>query len=203
MKKILPLPPLLLLFAAATLVHLSCAKEPAKTTLSGRVIEYGTAEPVPDAQVFVISQEVDPFGPSVSVIADSFRTAADGTFHREYLNDDLSGGEYVSVYKPGFRYEKDLPFHNGENNLEVVLRPYAWLKLKTVPDLGESYIDVDVEIGYWLTYDSVTGDTTRIFEILGNRYVNIRWIPYSNTSILYKDSIYCPGGDTTYYELHF
>ena len=27
MKKILPLPPLLLLFAAATLVHLSCAKE--------------------------------------------------------------------------------------------------------------------------------------------------------------------------------
>lgn len=203
MKKILPLPPLLLLFAAATLVHLSCAKEPAKTTLSGRVIEYGTAEPVPDAQVFVISQEGDPFGPSVSVIADSFRTAADGTFHREYLNDDLSGGEYVSVYKPGFRYEKDLPFHNGENNLEVVLQPYAWLKLRTVPDQAESTIGVSIDaFGYPFFIYSFEGDSSRVFEILGNQDVMITWFTYQPTQE-HSYSIYCPGGDTTYYELHF
>ena len=202
MKKILPLPPLLLLFAAATLVHLSCAKEPAKTTLSGRVIEYGTAEPVPDAQVFVISQEGDPFGPSVSVIADSFRTAADGTFHREYLNDDLSGGEYVSVYKPGFRYEKDLPFHNGENNLEVVLRPYAWLKLIPVADQGETLISVNIsEVGYGLMIGQFS-DTVRVFEILGNKDVTIRWGPWGGTEKI-EEVIYCPGGDTTCYELHF
>ena len=202
MKKFMLLPPLLL-FVAGLLVQLSCTKEPAKTTLSGRVIEYGTAKPVPDALVYVISQEGEPFGPSVSVIADSFRTATDGTFHREYLNDDLSGGEYVSVYKPGFRYEKDLPFHNGENNLEVVLRPYAWLKLRTVPNLGESYIGVDIDgVGYLLTYDSVTGDTTRVFDILGNRDIKITWFTYQPTEE-HSTSIYCPGGDTTYYELHF
>ena len=192
-----------LLLFAGLFVHLSCAREPAKTTLSGRVIEYGTAKPVPDAQVFVISQEGDPFGPSVSVIADSFRTAADGTFHREYLNDDLSGGEYVAVYKPGFRYEKDLPFHNGENNLEVVLQPYAWFKLKTVPDQGEPLITVYIEgIGHTLTFGTVTGDTTTIYEILGNRNIKFRWGPWGSTDKI-EEFIYCPGGDTTFYELHF
>ncbi len=201
MKKTLLLSSLL---ATGVLVQLSCSKEPAKTTLSGRVIEYGTAKPVPEALVYVISQEGEPFGPSVSVIADSFRTAADGTFHREYLNDDLSGGEYVSVYKPGFRYEKDLPFHNGENNLEVILQPFAWLKLRAIPDQGNSLISVYVEgIGYSLTFGSIAGDTTNIYEILGNRNIEIGWVPFSNPSNYTQNFIYCPGNDTTYCELHF
>ncbi len=188
---------------AALVVACGCKKEANKTILTGHVIEYGTSKPVAGAAVYVISQQGDPFGNPVYVTIDSFLTDAAGAFHREYLDKNLPGGEAVSVYKSGYRYEQDLPFHSGENNLEVVLKPYAWLKLRTIPDQGESTIGVSIDaVGYSFFIYSVEGDSSRVFEILGNRDVKITWFTYQPTQE-YSATTYCPGGDTTYYELHF
>ena len=190
---------LLPMLAAAGLS--SCHKDPNKTIFQGHITEYGTKAPIPGARIYLWCYNGEIFGPTGSSFIDSLVTDASGAFHTEYLDRDLCGGIYLSAFKEGFFYRSDIDIHSGVNDLEVVLDPEAWLKLVTIPDLGQWS-----HLGFGGTFsphsvDAIKGIESQIFMGRGGREVVLHWGP--SAGIVFSDSIYLVPHDTTVYSIHY
>ncbi len=118
----------LILSTLATLSISSCKKESIleKGIINGVVLDATTNEPIPEAQVFLLSHEItgDIFGGSPSVIIDEATSATDGSFsfNIEYnLDYAYTCGAVKEMY---FTLSEEFPVDDDifeGNNVEVLL----------------------------------------------------------------------------------
>ncbi|GEM_PF-1656109 len=184
----------------------ACKKDdPGKTILHGRVIEYGTKEPMADARIYVGCEESVPFGPSTFTLVDSLITDADGKFYKEYAEADLCFSSSLIPYKKGYFKGTSLYPTTDNKAFEVVLDPEAWLKVVTVPNgtIGHLFVGGNFDGGGGFESFASQGVSERIFSTNGNRYKQIRWRPYGQVDMTKTDSLYLPAHDTTSYTIHY
>jgi hypothetical protein len=178
-----------------------CKKDPldGKTTITGRVTEYGTQTPVADATLYLMCYEGTFGGGGTSNLLDSVRTDADGRYSISYTD---CGSTYLIPYKKGYLQHIDVDL-GGSKTADIVLDPEAWFKLVTIPDLG---MWEELGFGGSLSPHSVSsnkGVEQQRFIYPGGRSIVLHWGPFSNPSINYTDSIYLVPHDTTTYTIHY
>ncbi|MCB9342944.1 MAG: hypothetical protein H6576_04570 [Lewinellaceae bacterium] len=183
---------------------LACKRDPAITTVSGVVTEYGTGKPISNVEVFVLCNTSDPFGPQLpGNLVDTMFTDAQGRFYREYPEKDFCLAAYLAFYKPGYYVHNDVDISTGENYFEVVLDAEAWFKLVTVPDLG---IWQSLGFGGSVSPHSVAaiyGTEEQVFSYPGRRNLVLHWGPFSNPDESSSDTIFIVPHDTTTYTIHY
>ncbi|MEZ4927299.1 MAG: hypothetical protein R3A50_13560 [Saprospiraceae bacterium] len=185
---------------------LACKRDPAITTVSGVVTEYGTGKPISNVEVFVLCNTSDPFGPQLpGNLVDTMFTDAQGHFYREYPEMDFCLAAYLAFYKPGYYVHNDVDISTGENYFEVVLDAEAWLKVITVPDLGIEHLFIGGDFLGAAGYEvfSNNGIQSEVFMNKGNRNKIIRWRPWGEINQTIEDTIYLSGHDTTTYTIHY
>ena len=122
----------------------ACRKEPNKTVIQGRITEYGTNTPIQGARIYLWCYSGEIFGPTGSSFVDSLVTDVNGAFHAEFLDKDLCGGIYLSAFKEGYFYKNDLDIHSGVHDLEIVLDPEAWLKIRCITASEQAFLHFQV-----------------------------------------------------------
>ena len=190
------------------LIALGCAacKEPKERIIpfKGRLVEYGTNEPIANAVLYVLCYDGAFLGPATATRYDEILTGPDGTFHKEYSADELCGGAFIIAYKKGY-YKRELDFADSGLQGDIVLDPEAWIKVVTVPDKEE------VQIWFRGSFSGASGwDRYRykgieeeIFATMGNRKHSIRWGNYSSSGLLGQDSVFLPAHKTITYTIHY
>jgi hypothetical protein len=186
----------------------SCNKgEDQKTTVNGRLIEYGTRKPVADAKVFVLCDNTQLFGPiQYPSILDTLRTDADGRFFLEYTREELCGSAHLHFYKPGYQFNGFAEINLVPvNDIEAVMDPDAWFKLVTVPDLGTQHLIVGGNFmgTAGLELFASEGSQEFYYPVLGNRNLEIFWREWGQLDQTMFDTLYIGSHDTSCYTLHY
>ena len=175
------------------------------TIVKGRVLEYGTNEPVAGAKVNLLGGEWS-LGGSFGSIQDTFVTDADGYYEFTFKpKEDYI--YYLDAEKEQYwDFIPTLDFSDyKENNLDIVLDPEAYLELhvKNVNPfdnqdrIHSSFGGNSPDDYYGMSVDIFRRETVR-----GNRNINLTWGVVKNSEITeYWDTIYCPAYDTTLYEV--
>jgi hypothetical protein len=171
--------------------------------IHGRIIEYGTGAPIEGARVYVFCEEGVVLGQTTFTLVDSILTDADGGFYREYGEYELCGSVSFLPYKEGYFKGAEFYYTTDNKFFTVALDPEAWLKLVTIPDLGDWS-----SLGFGGTFSPHSvqankGVETQIFTGRGGRKIVLHWGPFSDPNIIFTDSIYLPPHDTTTYPIHY
>ena len=195
--------PPLLLALLWLLAMPACKKDARLTIMQGRITEYGTGDPIPDARVYIYCDESEFGGPTIVKLIDSIITDADGRYHREYQEDDLCVGAFLLPYKKGYFKGNEIYLTTDNQPHDVVLDPEAWFKLVTIPDAG-----MWESLGFGGTFrphsvNANQGTESQIFMGRGARDIVLHWGPFSTPSIIYSDSIYLVPHDITTYTIHY
>lgn len=201
-----------LTFGIAFLI--SCKKERiGDTTLSGRILEYGTENPIAGATVYLghcISEGI--FEPVYCVIKDSLIVGTDGWF--EFTIEEKFDGDYiVDATAPGYEgSEFGLIATNPGDQREgdIILDPFSWLSIH-VHNVNPQDENDNIEIGgSWGggASDDIFFGTQVNKKILrktyGNRQETITWgVVRNGEQSIYRDSFYIPAHDTIYYEIFY
>ena len=195
----------LLLPLVAALWSLQCQKDEPVITLQGRITEYGTGKPLEGARVYLMCYGGGFWGSSESEQTDSIITDADGRFFQQFPADEVCGGAYLIVWKEGYFKRDGLGVTTGDNQLDIVLDPEAWLELVTVPGQGVEHLIIGGDFwggAGWNVYSS-QGLTMDYFLVRGNKPCYISWRPYGFLDLTQFDSVYLPAHDTTTYTIHY
>ncbi len=182
-----------------------CKKDPidGKTTITGRLTEYGIAAPVKEAKIYLSCDESQFGGPPVTKLFDSLSTDADGRFYKEYPAGEFCANVVIQPYKKGYFVPTPLDYVTVPKSYDFVMDPEAWFRLVTIPDLG---MWEELGFGGSLRPHSVSsnkGVEQQRFIYPGGRSIVLHWGPFSNPSINYTDSIYLVPHDTTTYTIHY
>jgi len=204
-RQIFYVPPLLL--ALLWLLAMpACKKEaPSPSIIKGRITEYGTSDPVPEAKIYLSCDDSQFGGPSIFKLFDSLATDADGHHYKEYPDGEFCANVIIQPYKKGYFVPTPLDYVTVPKSYDFVLDPEAWLKVVTVPDINGS------EISFSGNFSGASGHTTGIqngikeyiFSTRGNENKNIRWIYWDNPQDVRRDTIYLLAHDTTTYTIHY
>ena len=201
------LPLLLMVSIAMTTALISCHKDPGSTIFQGYVTAYGTGEPLEGARVYVLCETAGYFGASKTELIDSLVTDEKGYFHIEYPNKGLCGGIFLTAYKEGYFYNTAIYTHTGLNDLEVVMDPKAWVKIRCIADQGQSTLDFQIDnysesTNIYQSKDTVFNYLRGNSPLYGNRDERISWTTYPNNKY-YQDTVFLKGLDTTVYTIHY
>jgi len=184
----------------------ACKKDPNKTIIQGHITEYGTNAPIQGARIYLWCYGGEIFGPTGSSFVDSLVTDANGAFHAEFLDKDLCGGIYLSAFKEGYFYKNDLDIHSGVNDLEIVLDPEAWLKIRCVTASEQASLHFQVFNYSKDVLSYYSKDTTFRYlggtPLFGAREKRISWRS-SIDQVYHEDYIYLTPLDTTIYVIHY
>lgn len=195
-----------LLLAFATLFCWQCRKAENSTIIKGRVVAYGTNEPIAGARIYLLCYSGQIFGPTSSSFVDSLVTDDNGAFFAEFAQGELCGSIYLSAFKEGYHFKRDIDIVTGVNDLEIILDPFAWLKVMTIPDITGNMISFTgtfTGAAGWTTGGS-EGTKEYLFETQGNRQHLIRWSYWSTPPVTStEDSVYLMEHDTLVYMLHY
>ena len=113
----------------------------------------------------------------------------------------------LNIHCPFRSFKRDgIGVTTGVNNVNFALDPEAWLKVVTVPDLGNggiSFSGTFTGAAGWSTYPN-DGSKTYFFSTSGNRIKFINWAYWANPNMTYKqDSLFLPGHGTTTHTIHY
>ncbi len=187
----------------AVLALASCRKNrDTKVIIQGRVTEYGTGEPIADARIYVLCYDGGIGSPS-SYLTDSILTDTDGRFYRAYEDAALCDGVYLIPYKVGYFKGSEIDLTTDNLPHEVVLDPEAWLMIVTVPDGATNYDHIGIGGDFSFEAYAFEGIKQRVFSTRGNRYKDVGWGPFNDPSIIFLDTIYVSGRDTTLHTIHY
>ncbi|MDX1910429.1 MAG: carboxypeptidase-like regulatory domain-containing protein [Saprospiraceae bacterium] len=195
-----------LLLAFATLFCWQCRKAENSTIIKGRVVAYGTNEPIAGARIYLLCYSGQIFGPTSSSFVDSLVTDDNGAFFAEFAQGELCGSIYLSAFKEGYHFKRDIDIVTGVNDLEVVLDPEAWLKIRCMANQGQTSVSFQV-LNYANSISNfMSSDTTFSYlsgvSIYGNRWQRIGWKTSPN-QVYHQDSIFITGLDTTIYTIQY
>ncbi len=188
-----------------------CQKEPATTfiKLSGRVLELESNKPIPNAKVGIYEEGGEFLGSTWTRLLDSFRTDANGFYHYEKHNLDKGSSFFLSVAANKYiTYDPNNYLITGQevNNLDVVLSPYAWIKVhvKNVNPFNDrdSIILGDVVGTLRGIYVGTNVELNYINRVFGNTAMLASWTVAKNgIGHSFKDTIWIPAHDTLSYEI--
>ncbi len=188
-----------------------CQKEPATTfiKLSGRVLELESNKPIPNAKVGIYEEGGEFLGSTWTRLLDSFRTDANGFYHYEKHNLDKGSSFFLSVAANKYiTYDPNNYLITGQavNNLDVVLRPYAWIKVhvKNVNpfDDRDSIILGSVVGTIPMTHKGTNVELNYINRVFGNTAMRVGWsVSKNNIRQHFADTIRIPAHDTLSYEI--
>jgi hypothetical protein len=181
----------------------SCTKDN-KPSFSGRVLTYGSLDPVPNAMVYVVAGEgVGLFEPPIEWIADSILTNEDGTF-----SIAVSGGDYYyihRIHKEGFFPElgnQVTTFTNGNSisNQDIIIDPIGTLHVIVENDPGTSANYIRLNLPGIPSLD-LTNNYENYIKNTANRYHYYLYTYDFNE--YFKDSIFLMPFDTTQLRITF
>jgi hypothetical protein len=188
------------------------------TIIKGKVLEFGTNKPIPDAQVLIMGFSQKDFGgPTNSRPMDTVFSKADGSYEAKFRHEEVDDFQcHVKVHNYYDGRDSGNPFiwRGRENTINCILDPFAWIRIhvKNVNPLSsQDYISFWGGKGWGNSSSDYIGlngagiDTFITRRIAGNQLQKITgFIERSGQNrILITDSIYCKGGDTTFFKLHF
>lgn len=206
MKKITRLSSFLLL-----LLVLGCNKDRDTRTVEGTVIAFGTNEPIEKAMVILqLGAGATSFGGGASVSRkDTFITEADGNYFFSYKVNDFPYSNLVAKHDEYFFKNPPDGIVGPNYYFDIVMDPYAWVKLHIKNTLPVNSLDNIRYNGSWgggspLFYNGMDVDSYVLKQVLGNRDINVYWwITKNNVKTSLSDIVYCPGGDTTLFEIFY
>jgi hypothetical protein len=111
---------------AAALLAAGCKERP--PTISGRVLEYGTEQPIEGATVKVRACEGEFLGPIYCYTVDSAKADAQGRYSMPFPN----GASLANAYMPGYFSDIDSEIDIGskpDNDADIWLHPHAWIRV--------------------------------------------------------------------------
>jgi hypothetical protein len=180
-------------------------------TVSGKVLEYGTKKPVPNATVYLINYKGEIFGPETYTIIDSIKTDAAGKYSFKTTN-----GDYMKVDKTGYfkmytnDYTEILKYAGKKGDpitQDIVIDPIGWLKIRVKNVKPEADNDFIEFYNFSCTPNTITGkliDETTLCPYKGNRKnIFIYSVTKHGISTRFQDSIYIKGLDTTAYSINY
>ncbi len=139
---------------------------------------------------------------------------ADASGHFSFSFEDREGYAYTVVgsatnYFSNIATGDDVSVDSRtKNNIEVTLKPVAWLKLhlkNTTPFDGSDQIGISGNMhGVPQQYYGMSIDSICFFEVFGNSDVNINWGVIKNTTQTnYSGYVHCPRFDTTSFNINY
>jgi hypothetical protein len=186
------------------------------TIIKGKILEIGTNQPIPNARVLIMGfSQKEILGPTSSRPMDTVFSKADGSYEATFRHEE-TGYFQCRVTAPHYYDGRDSGnptlLSGRENSINCILDPFAWIRfhVKNVNPVNQlDYISFWGNNG-WTAFDyinlsGVPIDTFITRRIAGNQLQKITgFIERSGQNrIILTDSIYCKGGDTTFFKLHF
>ncbi len=182
----------------------SCAMRQEYKSFTGRVVEYGSGKPIPEAKVVLHYFNDLPGLGGGSSPYDTVVTDQDGYFFadgREHSPWELK------VYSRDSNYYDARNSSGGQQagglyeNPVIKLKPYAWLQLVVDWSVFEDKFDYVYLQGCDNCSFQIYGDTILpTIRLLGNHVNGVSMFGHKDGAVIERfqnDSIYCPGFDTT------
>ncbi|HLF64118.1 MAG TPA: hypothetical protein VI603_10210 [Saprospiraceae bacterium] len=183
-----------------------CVESHKGLDVSGYVLEYGTLDPVEGARVYLVGGSAGGvYGPNWNLV-DTFITGPDGKYSFRRSEEPVIVALYVYADQYYDIIEKAVKFPERKQEIDIVMDPYAWLKLNVRivdfnPDLILRYYGGGGTHGNYLLGG---GEINELNLIQGNRYQRIAWsATVGNNMEPFLDSIYVSAFDTVYYEIQY
>lgn len=195
----------------------SCQRDRATdgpTSVSGRVVDQTTHQPVPGATVYLLQSgrgngvtgalptPVDP------VIAD-----AQGYYHLEFSAEkgyryELQG-KACGFLSGSLEMQPTFPVTAGQKNaVEVLLRPEGYVRVRVIAPAPKPYAMVTFENQSYIRANRIGSpiDTAVTIPMWGGQNNQVVWRIYPDgtvTSYGYSATIYCPAHDTANFTVRF
>jgi len=191
------------LFILSTMFF-SCEKDK-NYNYSGRILSYGTLEPISDAVVYIIAgKAVGILEPAQEWVLDSVKTDASGKFRITTKEGDYH--RIGKISKEG--YYSDLPGQVTSlvtggplANKDYIIDPQGVLHviIENDPNVEGDYIR------FWgsFTGTSLTNDHSKKYIMRANRIHDIYYKTEEIPSNLFRDSVFVEPFDTTYLRIKF
>ena len=183
-----------------------------RTKIEGRVLEYGTLKPIPNALVVLEEEFHMPFtGGGKYYPIDSTYTDSDGYYIYDFKHidklDDYYFSYQVKVLAPKY-FDNNSRMENGyAHRSDIILDPYAWIKVhvKNVNPFDENdELRTGSPKGGGGVFIGINMDATEIQNKFGNRKIELLWVVIKNKiQSIHKDSLYLPAHDTIDYEIFY
>ena len=180
------------------------------TIIEGKVLEYGTEEPIENAQVVLYEQTSSGTFSTSDLPIDTILTDATGSYSFQYNGRGQTGVKaFHDTYFPISRVPYENIYYKQRNVENIILDPYALLELhiKNVnPFDGNDNLRYDGAWSGGAPQDNL-GVNIDFFDtklVRGNRGVSLVWrvIKNENTTT-HRDTVYCKGHETTQYEIFY
>ncbi|MEO5643667.1 MAG: hypothetical protein ABIQ40_06505 [Bacteroidia bacterium] len=185
----------------------ACRKDhvPPHTIVQGKVLEYGSNQPLANKQVIIGRRDAG-FGPGNYATVAVLNSDAGGNYYYEF--DGVDNSIYVvactsvSPYSASEYYTITV----GQlNPINIILSPPGWIKLH-VENVQQQYDQIILggNIVPNVYFSGVQVDSTMILQFNGNANINIYW-RMSNSTIINDTTvnIYIPSFDTISYNISY
>ena len=186
----------------------ACQKSqgPDRSHVGGRVLELGTNEPIPGAEVHISSWSGSIGGGGsggTSVLAATTHSNSDGYY--DFDNLDGNSVLLVNATKEGYFTDLDteeIVLDDGNyDDIDISLPPHAWLRVTIRNESGAYAFNTDVfDPEHPFIYLSANADTILTLLVKGNQEYRfgycIKPTPVTLTGCIWLP-IFCPGHDTT------
>ena len=182
-----------------------------RTKIEGRVLEYGSLKPIPNALVVLEEEFHMPFtGGGKYYPIDSTYTNADGYYIYDFKHidklDDYYFSYQVKVLAPKY-FDNNSRMENGyAHRSDIILDPYAWIKVhvKNVNPFDEKDRIFTSSNGGGGEYFGTNIDLIEYHRNRGGRLTTIVWnTKKNNIRTEFSDSIYISPHDTINYEIFY
>lgn len=177
--------------------------------VSGKVLEFGSNKPIPNAKVGVYEEGGEFLGTTWTKLVDTTRTDANGFYSIEKNNIDRTSSFFISAaankYYP---YDPNNYLVTGQEvaNNNIVLDPFAWIKVhvKNVNPFNErdSILLGNVVGTIPMTHVGKNIELNYTNKVRGNLRMEVQWSVGKNSIWkFFTDSITIPAHDTLNYEI--
>ena len=201
----------LFLFLSIVFLSYSCDDKPQRIyTITGRVIEAGSGDPIPNARIRLLDADSGSFGSGTGDSelneGETF-TDADGNFSFTY---DKYVVNFFSVTADGY-YRIRMQEAREDQPYEILeMKPHAWLHLRVrnIAPAGEFdriRCAFNPSGGSWSDFSGANVDEIVFGKVIGNEDKKLQWKVYSSGVLIEHndDILHIPAHDTVYYEINF
>lgn len=182
----------------------SCEKDKS-STYRGRILSYGTLQPVADAMVYIIAgNKVGLFEPVQEWVLDSVKTDTDGRFRILATEGDYHriGKIRKEGYYPDLTGQVTSLVTGGpQANRDYIIDPKGVMHVLIENDPNVEGEVIEIKLPTKGSYVGTFTNREEIYYVRGDRYHVYYYQIDSRPSV--RDSIFCVPFDTTYLHIKF
>jgi len=175
--------------------------------VSGYVLEYGTLDPIEGARVYLVGGSAGGVsGPNWNLV-DTFITGPDGKYAFRRSEEPVIVALYVYADQYYDIIEKAVKFPERKQEIDIVMDPYAWIKLHIKNTNPYDINDLFSFSGEWgggslPDYYGMNVDLYYLQKVYGNRFIDVYWgVTKNNKFNFSQDSVFTVTHDTVDFEI--